>query len=84
MNTNFNPDLVDNDYIHQEDDFINPEYIKEEEKLKELMLLEALKQRQRMKQYPEGTDMDYEMQEPQPSFNDFMRGYDPRFDPYGE
>lgn len=86
MNTNFNPDLVDNDYIHQEDEFINPEYAKQiqEEKLKELQLIEALKQRQRMKQYPKGTDMYYEMQESQPSFNDFMRGYDPRFDPYGE
>lgn len=66
MNTNFNPNLVDNDYIHQEDEFINPEYAKQiqEEKLKELQLIEALKQRQRMRQYPEGTDMYYESREP--------------------
>lgn len=66
MNTNFNPDLVDSDYISQSDEFINPEYAKQEqeEKLKELQLLEALKQRQRMKQYPKGTDMYYESREP--------------------
>lgn len=39
---------------------------------------------QQQQQYPVGTDMYYEMQEPQPNFDEFMRGYDPRFDPYGE
>lgn len=66
MNTNFNPALVDNDYIRQNDEFINPEYAKQEqeEKLKELQLIEAIKQKQKMKQYPKGTDMYYESREP--------------------
>lgn len=61
-----------------------------------LQMLEAIAQSQMLQQqemkkkaamqqqYPVGTDMYYEMQEPQPSFDEFMRGYDPRFDPYGE
>lgn len=66
MNTNFNPDLVDNDYIHQEDVYINPEYAQKarEEKLNELRLMEAIKLKQMMNRYPEGTDMFYELREP--------------------
>ncbi len=66
MNRDFNPNLVDNDYIQQEDAYINPEYAQkaQEEKLKELQLIEAIKQRQKMQRYPKGTDMYYESREP--------------------
>lgn len=84
MFNNFNPNEIDNDYIHQEDEFMNPEYKDREEEIKRLQLLEAIKQKQKLNQYPVGTDMYYEMQEPVQNFDDFMRGYDPRFDPYGE
>ena len=66
MNKNFNPDLVDNDYIYQEDQLINPEYTQkaQEEKLKESQLIEAIKQRQKMNRQPKGTDMYYESLQP--------------------
>lgn len=66
MNRNFNPDLIDNDYIRQEDELINPEYAQkaQEEKLKQLQLIEAIKQKQKMNKYPKGTDMYYELRKP--------------------
>ena len=58
-------------------------------KLMEAIAQQRMMQEQRRKMMeqqinPVGTDMYYEMQEPQPKFEDFMRGYDSRFDPYGE
>lgn len=75
-----NPQDVDNDVIHQENEYINPEYL---EKIKEMQMIEAIKRQLNSQQMPRG-DLYYEMQERQPSFDEFMRGYDPRFDPYGE
>lgn len=79
----FNPGLSDQDSTADMD----PETLQMLEAIAQSQMLQQQEMKKKaamQQQYPVGTDMYYEMQETQPNFDEFMRGYDPRFDPYGE
>lgn len=66
---------------------MDPETVKMLEAIAQSQMLQQQEMQRKaamQQRYPVGTDMYYEMQEPQPNFDELMRGYDPRFDPYGE
>lgn len=70
MNQNFKPQNIDNDYIMQDDEFINPEYADQIKKLEELEMLKALQERLKQRQSPVGSDMYEELRNP-PKENPF-------------
>lgn len=79
----FNPGLSDQDSTADMD----PETVQMLEAIAQSQMLQQQEMQRKaamQQQYPVGTDMYYDMREPLPNFDEFMKGYDPRFDPYGE